>query len=168
MKTMIIVLLACLLASCSSTTLIGSIGDTEFHGVKYNNFWGKTHTMVVVHDLKTNEVSPASTAIGSGLISDLLGVGGQIGSAYYWGHSLEPDEENKTSNVTVDGGGATATGGGANATSTQAQGQLQGQTSTSTSTNTNTNTNNPPPANGGANGNGGGNNGNGNGNGGAN
>ena len=120
MKKLFVLLLmmgTCLLVGCSSSTKITTIGDYDIHGVKYNNFFSKSHSIMVVHNTKTGHVMPASVGVGNGLVSDVLSASGNVGSAYVWGHSIKPDkyESNESDNSSV------------NLNNAQGQGQLQGQ-----------------------------------------
>jgi hypothetical protein len=111
-----------LLTGCSGIDPIGKVGDVEFHGMYMSGILTKNHSMVIAHNTKTGKVEPASTGVGTGIISDLIGASGDVGSAYLWGASLEPDEYSDNSSNSLNGG---------NNTQGQLQGQLQGQHSNS-------------------------------------
>ena len=67
-KVFILFALCAILTGCSGISNIGKIGNTEFHGVHFNNFWSKSHSMIVVRDTETNAVQPASIGVGNGIV----------------------------------------------------------------------------------------------------
>jgi hypothetical protein len=136
-----------LLTGCSGLSEIGKVGDHEFHGLYYTGLLSKSHSIVIVHDTRTGDVGPASTGVGNGLISDLIGAGSNIGSAYLWGHSLRPDEYNSNETTTLEGGNSNSNADADSKSKShggemsQNQGQLQGQSNSNKNKNKNSNSN---------------------------
>jgi len=120
MRTFSILLLATVLAGCSGTDELGTIGDTTFHSVHGDHFWGPNFTAMVVE--RDGRAGIVKVGFGPGAGHALVGAFGQIaaevGAATMFGYNLEPDRYESNDTTTVTGGGdsssdATATNGGA-------------------------------------------------------